>query len=73
MYQKDRALQSLDRMRRAGLDGEDVAWAEGLPLAFDGEVGLAFEAVDGDGSGGGVLGEFAAFTQVEQEDLPALA
>ena len=56
-----------------GFDGLNVAGVEGAPFAVNGEVGLALEAVDSDGSGGGVHGDLAAVTQVEEEYLPARA
>lgn len=64
-------MGSFDGVGDVGLDSLDVAGVKGAQVAVDGEVGLALEAVDGDGSGGGVDGELAAVTQVQEEDLPA--
>jgi len=58
-------------MERVGFDGLDVAGAERDPLAIDGELGLAFEAVDSDRPGSGMRGEFATLSKVEQQHLPA--
>lgn len=66
MDQQHRALGRFYGVGDVGFDGLNIAAVERFPFAVDGEVGLAFQAVDGDGSGGGVDGEFAGVTQVEE-------
>lgn len=70
MDQQNCAVACFDGVRDVRFDGLNVARAEGAPFAVYGEVGLALEAVDRDGPGGGVDGDLAAVTQVEEEYLP---
>ena len=66
-------MGGFDGVGDVGFESLDVAGLQDAPLAVDGEVGLAFDAVDSNRSGRGVDWDLAAVTQVQQEQLPARA
>ena len=70
MDQQHCTVIGFDGVRDVRFDGLNIAGVEGAPFAVNGEVGLALEAVDRDRPGGGVDGDLAAVTQVEEEYLP---